>query len=136
MPDVFSTLLGAALSVGAGALGFWWQRRYEGRCRFLAVTAEIRAELDLSPYDSADIFVRSRTRLVHAIHLCRPFVSQYQFNRLNAVWREYRRLNREDLDITKSGRGLEYAEQTGCDPHETLLKYLDQFDECITCIPT
>src|SRR5437016_12940549 len=105
MSDFFGLILGAAMSVGGGMIGFWWQRRQEGRYRFLATTAEIRAELEVSPYDSAAIFDRSRPRLAHAIHLCRPFVRQREFDCLRAIWRDYSDQNKDDLDPTKK-RGL------------------------------
>jgi hypothetical protein len=133
IPEIIGTLSGAALGIAGGFAGFWLQRRYEGRQKFHAVTAEIRAELDLAPLNAPDIFEHSKSKLAHAIQLCRPHVWPHQFERLHAVWREYHSQHREDLDETNSGRGVTATIANDWKgPQERLAAYLDRFDECIT----
>jgi hypothetical protein len=131
IPETIGGIFGATLAVGSGFLGFWLQSRYEGRHQFLAVTASIRAELDLAPHDSAGIFARSHPKLAHAIHLCRPHINQDQFDRLRATWRDYRHQNQDDLDPQKE-QGLSHAIQTDKTAAEILSAYLDRLDDCVT----
>lgn len=92
------TVLGAVIAGLVGYLLAWWQRRRDGRDRFLAVIGEREAELDgfRNIDERTTTFHReSFAPLRDAIFAVQPFVSASCFQRLRNLWQRYKD---EDFD--------------------------------------
>jgi hypothetical protein len=88
-----NTILGGFIAGVVGLTVSWWNRRRDGRDRFIAVISEIYSKLDSG--DGTD----SHARSVHAssiadlrtaIFSVQPFVCHVSFKRLLKIWQDYK----------------------------------------------
>ena len=98
------TCPGLSAAIGgviAGTIGFtvaWWKRWRDGRDQFLAVIAEIEADMDGRINALQQFHLSSLPPLRKAVFAVRPFVSDCRFEKIMKVWQAYKTPDSGQLD--------------------------------------
>jgi hypothetical protein len=85
----------------AGTIGFivaWWKWRRDGRNQFLAVIAEVEADMDERIDGIREVHISSLPRVRSAVFAVQPFVCCCRFDRIMKVWQAYKKPDPEQLD--------------------------------------
>jgi len=91
---MLSTILGGFIAAAVGFSIAWWQRRRDGKDRFLAILGEIESSLDGCGHiddRTQKVHADSITPLRAAIFAVQPFITAASFERLLTHWRDYQK---------------------------------------------